>query len=186
MEAQFSSRLPRAATAITMLVTGTLERKVGLETTASCLHCTCTSIIRFDDYCARVPPSRLAPGTIEHAVRTPQEMLSGLCESYGSIISLAVYVGVLTGDADAETRIASSVAAVKSEFDRYPCHRQTLRRKHSLESCGSAACLHTSPLRACLLRFEAHPDGCAGWRLPAPASSTSWSCLSVYRTRCTA
>jgi hypothetical protein len=28
VEAQFSSRLPRAPTAITMLVTGTLERKV--------------------------------------------------------------------------------------------------------------------------------------------------------------
>jgi hypothetical protein len=28
--------------------------------------------------------------------------------------------------------------------------------------------------------------GWTGWRLPARASSTSWSCLSVYRTRCAA
>jgi hypothetical protein len=81
-------------------------------------------IIRLDDYRARMPSSRLALGTVQHAVRIPQEMLAGLCESYGSVISLAVYVGVLAGDEDAETRIASSVAAVKSEFDRYPCHRQ--------------------------------------------------------------
>lgn len=47
-----------------------------------------------------------------------QEMLAGLCESYGSVISLAVYVGVVAGDADAGTSIARTVAAVKSEFDR--------------------------------------------------------------------
>lgn len=48
-----------------------------------------------------------------------QEMLAGLCESYGSVISLAVYVGVLAEDKlAAESQIAATVAAVKTEFDR--------------------------------------------------------------------
>lgn len=75
-------------------------------------------------------PSRLALGTTPLNVLRQlclQEMLAGLCESYGSVISLAVYVGILAGDEDADTRIASSVAAIKSEFDRCSCHSNAAR-----------------------------------------------------------
>lgn len=74
VEAGFSSRLSRPATAVTMIVTATMSR---------------------------------------------QAMIAGLCESYGSVVSLAVYVGMLADDPNAAAAIANSTEAIRKEFDRW-------------------------------------------------------------------
>ncbi len=73
MEAVFNSKLPRAATAVTMIVTASMSRR---------------------------------------------SMIAGLCASYASVISLAVYVSVLADDPAAAAAIAIATAAIGAEFDR--------------------------------------------------------------------
>lgn len=53
-----------------------------------------------------------------HTDMSLQDMIAGLCESYGSVISLVVYVGVLAGDVFAHNVIANSISAVQAEFNR--------------------------------------------------------------------
>ena len=54
-----------------------------------------------------------------NAVHAPQGMIAGLCESYGSVISLATYVHVLTEDLDkADSIIGRATAEVRAEFER--------------------------------------------------------------------
>lgn len=52
-------------------------------------------------------------------MRALQGMIAGLCESYGSVISLATYVHVLTEDLDkADSIIGRATAEVRAEFER--------------------------------------------------------------------
>lgn len=53
------------------------------------------------------------------ATTSRQHMLEGLCRSWESVISLAYFVGVLAGEADAEAKIAADMAAIRAEHDRW-------------------------------------------------------------------
>ena len=92
----FSSQLPRAPTAVTMLVTATLSR---------------------------------------------QAMIAGLCRSYGSVISLAVYVGILADDpAAAAATLAAATAALKDEFDRHALSRFYTHPDFSSQEIHAGGC----------------------------------------------
>lgn len=105
-----SSRLPRSHTAVTFIATASVNRQVRLRAQHlwSC------------SYQDMLPTSLLCEHVIVHmALCALQGMIAGLCESYGSVISLATYVHVLTEDADrADTIVGRATADLRAEFDR--------------------------------------------------------------------
>lgn len=91
---------------------------------------------------SRQPRAATAVTMITTASASRQHMLQGLCHSWGSVISVAFYTGALADNADAVTKVAADVAAVKQEHSRCATTSQPAEspRASGVEGCAAWRC----------------------------------------------
>lgn len=84
------------------VLSGSLSRRLNVET-----------VVR-----SGLPRGDTAITFVAAATRSRLQMLPGLCSSWGSVLSLAVYASVVAGSSGAAMTIANVTASVQAEFER--------------------------------------------------------------------